>query len=212
MQVIATNIATPTTIIWKNKQETTGIYKTPTTAPIFLGKSDVKNDSVIDRKYHGGEFKACYLFSENEYDYWKSIYPNLDWTYGMFGENITVKNLDESEIFVGDIYKVGEATVQITEPREPCWKLGVKFGSQDVLKQFIERGFSGTYIRVLKEGYVTTGDIFQLIERDENSISVYQFFDLLYNPNKNQEWLNKIIKSSSIPEKKREKLKGFINP
>ena len=138
MKIISTNIAQPTTFTWNGKEITTGIYKTPTDAPIFLGKEDVKGDVVSDRKVHGGEFKACYLFSLNHYDYWKNLYPNLEWTYGMFGENITVKDLDESQLFIGDIYKLGNALVQITQPREPCFKLAHKFGSNTVLKQFID--------------------------------------------------------------------------
>ncbi|GAA4292117.1 MOSC domain-containing protein [Aestuariibaculum suncheonense] len=211
MHITTTNIAVPTTVTWNNKPVQTGIYKTPTNTPIFLGKSDVKNDSVIDRKYHGGEFKACYLFSKNHYGYWKTLYPSLTWNYGMFGENLTVDNLDETKIFVGDIYKVGSALIQITEPREPCWKLGVKFGSQDILKQFIAHGFSGTYVRVLEEGFVSAGDEFQLVEKAPNSISIHQFFNLLYNTEKDQELLLKIINSDSVPPKKREELKRFVN-
>lgn len=210
MHITSTNISVPKTVIWNDKPVQTGIYKTPTNTPIFLGKSDVKDDSVIDRKYHGGEFKACYLFSENQYAYWKSVYHNLDWNWGMFGENLTVGNLDETKVCVGDIYKVGSAIVQITEPREPCWKLGVKFGSQGILKQFIKKGFPGTYVRVLEEGFVKKGDEFQLIEKAENSITIHQFFDLLFSAEKNQDLLHKIIESNSIPESKRKELEGYL--
>ena len=88
MKIISTNIAKPTTIIWNDKEVTTGIYKTPTSRPIFLGKEMVKGDEVSDRKVHAGEFKACYIFSEVHYAYWKFLYPDLDWGWGMFGENL----------------------------------------------------------------------------------------------------------------------------
>ncbi|WMI65879.1 MOSC domain-containing protein [Aestuariibaculum sp. YM273] len=210
MQIKATNISIPKTVIWNNKPVQTGIYKTPTEGPIYLGKSDVKHDSVIDRKYHGGEFKACYLFSENQYEFWKLLYPNLDWNWGMFGENLTVSNLDETKLYVGDTYKVGSAIIQITEPREPCWKLGVKFGSQEVLKQFINHGFSGTYVRVLEEGDVNIGDTFQLIESTQNSVTIHQFFNLLFSQNKSQDVLRKLFESDSVPPKKREELKKYL--
>jgi MOSC domain-containing protein YiiM len=210
MQITSTNIAKPTTILFRGKKVITGIYKTPTQEPIYLGKSDVKDDEVTDRRYHGGEFKACYLFSENHYEYWKNLYPNLDWNWGMLGENLTVHGLDETKIHIGDIYKVGEALIQITQPREPCYKLGVKFGSQHVLKQFIEHGYSGTYIRVLEEGFVKAGDTFTLIEPAKNSITTYAFFSLLFAKNKNQEHIALAIENDALPLGKRNKLRAFI--
>lgn len=210
MKITSTNIAKPTTIIWNGKEVITGIYKTPTNAPIFLGASDVEGDEVTDRKHHGGEFKACYLFSEVHYAYWKNLYPNLDWHWGMFGENLTVSGLNEKEIHIGNIYKVGDTLIQITEPREPCFKLGVKFGSQEILKQFINHGFPGTYIRVLEEGHVKTGDTLKLIEKAKNSITTSQFFNLLYSKEKNKAHIECIQTNDAIRKSKRDKLKAFL--
>ena len=210
MKITSTNIAKPKTIIWRKKEVVTGIYKTPTNAPIFLGKSDVKDDEVTDRKYHGGEFKACYLFSEDYYGYWKNLYPNLEWNWGMFGENLTVSGLDETQIFVGDIYKVGEAKVQITQPREPCFKLGAKFGNQNILRKFIAHGHPGTYIRVLEEGFVKPGDTFTLIERPENSLTTAQLYHLIFAKNKDKDLLNRAAKSDALPEHARKEFIGFL--
>jgi MOSC domain-containing protein YiiM len=210
MQVTSTNIAQPTTIVYRGKKVVTGIYKTPIQQPIYLGKSDVKDDTVTDRKYHGGEFKACYLFSENQYDYWKNLYPNLDWNWGMFGENLTVNGLDETKLVIGAIYKVGSALIQITEPREPCFKLGVKFGSQKVVKQFVNHGFPGTYVRVLEEGYVKAGDIFTLVEQGTNNLTTQQYYQLLFSKDKNQEHLALAITNDAIRLKKRDKLRALI--
>ncbi len=210
MKIISTNIAKPTKIIWNGKEVTTGIYKEPINDPIFLGKTDVKGDEVTDRKHHGGEFKACYIFSENQYNYWKGLYPNLDWNWGMFGENLTVEDLNEDDIHIGDIYKVGEALVQITQPREPCFKFGYKFGNQNALKQFIDKGYSGTYVRILQEGYVTAGDEFKLTEKAKNSISTRSFFNLLFSRNKDINTIKLILENDAIPQKKRDKLKAFI--
>ncbi|TWO31681.1 MOSC domain-containing protein [Seonamhaeicola sediminis] len=210
MQVTSTNIAKPTTFTWNGKTITTGIYKLPTDKPFFLGTYDVKNDSVIDRKNHGGEFKACYLFSEDHYDYWKKLYPNLDWNWGMFGENLTVSGLNEDKIYIGDVYKVGKALVQVTQPREPCFKFGYKFGSQEVIKQFIDYGYPGTYVRVLEEGYVREGDKFKLIKQAENSITTVEFFNLFFSKNKNKTLIKAIINNNSLPQRKRDKLKTFL--
>ncbi|MFY0715102.1 MOSC domain-containing protein [Seonamhaeicola sp. NFXS20] len=210
MKILSTNIAKPKTFIWNDKKVTTGIYKIPTNTPIYLGKYDVKDDTVIDRKYHGGKFKACYLFSKNHYQYWKNLYPNLNWNWGMFGENITVNGLNEDDIFIGDIYKVGEALVQITQPREPCFKFGYKFGSQDVLKQFINYGYPGTYIKVLEEGFVKINDEFTLIERPHKSITTAQLFRLIFAKEKDKNLVKLIINNEALPQKKRDKLKAFL--
>ena len=210
MKITSTNLAKPSTIIYNGDEVTTGIYKTPAKRAIFLDENGVRDDEVSDKKVHGGEFKACYLFSETHYVYWKTLYPDLDWNWGMFGENLTVSNLNETQIYIGDIFKVGDALVQITQPREPCFKFGVKFGSMDALKQFIDHGFPGTYVRVLKPGFVKNGDIFELIDRAENSLTSYQLFNLLFAKNKDQHLLKLALNNDALPERKRNKLKAFL--
>jgi MOSC domain-containing protein YiiM len=208
MKIISTNIAKPTTFIWNGKKETTGIYKKPTNKPIYLTKNDVLNDEVSNRLNHGGYYKACYIFSSEQYPYWKSLYPTLDWSWGMFGENLTVSDFDETKVFLGDIYEVGEALVQVAQYREPCYKFGYKFGTQKVLKQFIAHGFGGTYLSILKEGHVAVGDQFKLIERLENSLSVAALF---FAKEKNQDLLKIAINSTAIAPKKRTFLGTYLN-
>ncbi|MGB5459518.1 MAG: MOSC domain-containing protein, partial [Eudoraea sp.] len=149
MQVLSTNIGNLTKITWNGKVLSTGIFKYPTSSPLVLEKETVANDSIADRRVHGGIHKACYLFSVKHYPYWKKRYPDLEWNWGMFGENLSVTEMDETQIRIGDIYKIGSALVQISQPREPCFKLGVRFGNQQILKEFIEYGFPGTYVKVL---------------------------------------------------------------
>jgi MOSC domain-containing protein YiiM len=211
MQIISTNIAKPTTIDWNGQEVVTGIFKTPTNEPVFLGKETVRNDEVTDRKHHGGEFKACYMFSAEQYPYWKKLYPHLNWQFGMLGENLTISGFNESQIMIGSIYKIGNALVQITQPREPCFKFGVKFGTQEVLKQFIDYGYPGTYLRVLEEGFVKTGDTFKLIESAKGSLTIYDFFNLLFSKDKDQKLLKIAIENEAIPLKKRLQLKTFLN-
>jgi len=133
MKIISTNISNPKMVIWKNREVVTGIYKEPVDHAITLEKTDVKGDHVIDRRYHGGEDKACYLYSADHYPFWKERYPSLNWQYGMFGENLTVKGLEEEKINIGDTYKVGTAIVQVAQPRQPCFKLGIKFEDQSAI-------------------------------------------------------------------------------
>jgi len=180
MIVTSVNIGLEKEIKWNGKKIMTGIYKSPVKS-IELEKTDVKYDHVIDKRYHGGIDKACYIYSEDHYEYWQSLYPDLDFEFGMFGENITVKGLNEHTVLIGDIYRIGGATVQVTQPRQPCFKLGVVFKTQNILKQFISSGFSGVYLKILEGSMVKTGDSMELIERQHNSMSVKEIYSLLYD-------------------------------
>ncbi len=207
MRVLSTNIGTSTTFLWNGEEQQTGIFKYPVSEPLRLGKTGVENDTIANRKVHGGLDKACYLFSAEQYPYWKELYPNVDWDLGMFGENLTVAGLDEATARIGNIYQLGTALVQISQPREPCYKLGVRFGDQQILKQFISHGYPGTYVRVLKEGVVQVGDTFILEELSENPLTVKQFYHLLYEKKKNPEIIALAISNMALPEYKRERLK-----
>lgn len=193
IEIISTNIAQPKEVIWQGKKVMTGIYKNPVDHALELKKTFVENDSVIDLRYHGGIDKACYLFSEDHYEYWKEKYPNLDWQYGMFGENLTVKNCNEKDVYIGDTYEVGTAVVQVSQPRQPCFKLGIRFENQSVLKDFINQPYSGVYLRVIKEGTVKAGDTFKLIDRQKDGVSVAEVFQLLYAKQPDEVLLKKAI-------------------
>lgn len=211
MKVISTNIGKPTIFLRNGNEEMTGIFKYPISEPLKLGKSDVARDSVIDRIHHGGEHKACYLFSSDQYPYWKSKYPELEWNWGMFGENLTVEGLDEDELRIGDIYKIGTALVQISQPREPCYKLGVRFKNQAILKQFIDHGYPGTYVRVIEEGKVKTGDELILVKRSTNELTIKQFYLFLYAKTKEPEIARMAFDNEALPLYKRERLRKFLN-
>lgn len=179
MKIISINIGDPQTIEWNGKAIQTGIYKYPVSEPVFLGKENVENDSVIDRKHHGGIDKACYLYSADHYSYWGNFYPGLEMPWGMFGENLTIEGLHENDIHIGDIFQAGEVAVQVTQPRQPCYKLGIRFGDSRVVKQFVESGFPGVYVKIINTGFVRPGDPFVRIEM-KNSVTVQKVFRLLY--------------------------------
>lgn len=210
MKIISTNIGKATTFLWNGREEQTGIFKYPTDEPLFLSKMDVLKDTVIDREHHAGINKACYLFASDHYPYWKGKYPELNWDWGMFGENLTVKGLDESEMRIGDIYKIGSVVVQVSQPREPCYKLGVRFGNAKILKEFIDYGYSGTYVRILEEGHVKNGDELSLLEKSENTLTVKECFHIILAKEKDPILLQKAIDNPSLPEYKRDRLKKYI--
>ncbi|MGB1038533.1 MAG: MOSC domain-containing protein [Bacteroidia bacterium] len=181
MKVVATNVGKSRSVEWKGKKVTTGIFKYPNFDGIALGITDVEEDNVVDRKYHGGVDKACYMYSADSYQNWKLKYPDLEWDYGMFGENLSIDGLDEREIYIGDVYKVGEALVEVSEPREPCFKLGIRFGTQEVLKDFINTHHCGVYVRVLESGRVNPGDDISRVTRVQNEFSIARIYWLRYN-------------------------------
>ena len=210
MKIISTNIGKATTFLWNGREEQTGIFKSPTNEPLLLGKMDVLKDTVIDRVHHAGINKACYLFASDHYPYWKGIYPELNWDWGMFGENLTVEGLDESTMRIGDIYKIGNVVVQVSQPREPCYKLGVRFGNAKILKEFIDYGYSGTYVRILEEGQVKNGDELILQEKSQNTLTVRECFQIILAKEKDPILLQKAINNPSLPEYKRDRLKKYV--
>ena len=210
MKIISTNIGKATTFLWNGREEQTGIFKYPTDEPLFLSKMDVLKDTVIDREHHAGINKACYLFPSDHYPYWKGMYPELNWDWGMFGENLTVEGLDESIMRIGDIYKIGNAIVQVSQPREPCYKLGVRFGNAKILKEFIDYGYSGTYVRILEEGKVKNGDELILQKKSENTLTVKECFQIILAKQKDPVLLQKAINNPSLPEYKRDRLKKYV--
>lgn len=158
MKIISTNIGDRKEITYKNKKVTTGIFKYPVEEPIFLDIEEVKGDEISDRKHHGGINQAVYGYSQKHYEYWKPKYLELEWNFGMFGENLTIDELDETKIHVGDTYKVGEAIIEATLQRNPCYKLGVRFNDMKIVKQFWSTTMCGVYFKVIQPGLVNVGD------------------------------------------------------
>lgn len=180
MKVISTNISEAKEVLWKGKKEKTGIFKKPVDE-IMLESELVVGDVVVDRKYHGGVDKACYLFTYDNYDQWKDMYPDSNWSMGMFGENLTVEGLDERNIYIGDIYEVGEAIIEVSEFREPCYKLGIRFDTQKVLKDFINQPHCGVYVRELQSGRVKAGDHIILKTRVQEDFTLSRVYWLRYH-------------------------------
>lgn len=198
MKVLSTNIGKPQLIEWRGQQIETGIYKYPVDEPIFLGSEDVVADHVIDRRYHGGVDKACYLYSADHYSFWKNKYPEVNFNWGMFGENITVSGLNESKIHIGDRFQLGEAVVQVSQPRQPCFKLGVRFNDQKVVSDFWELPYPGIYLRIIKQGNVKNGYEMILLDRNIERLTVSQVFSIFSGNRENMELIDKALKDDFL--------------
>jgi len=211
MKIISTNLADRRTVVWQGKLVETGIFKFPVKGPMELGEEDVVGDHVVDRRYHGGFDKACYLFSADVYPWWQKQYPDLDWDYGMFGENLTIEGLDEGEIRIGDTFEIGTAVIQVSQPRQPCFKLGVRFKDQGVLKDFIAQKCPGTYVRVLSPGKVEKGDSLKLIKSNPEGMTVREVYSLLYHPKPDIETLREGLKDEFLAESAKASFQKRIN-
>jgi MOSC domain-containing protein YiiM len=197
MKIISTNIGEPKTINWNGKEVTTGIFKYPVNQPIFLGSEDVENDHVIDRRYHGGVDKACYLYTADHYKYWQTLYPDLELPWGIFGENLTVEGLHEADVNIGDVFRIGEAVVQATQPRQPCFKLEFRFNDNQIVRKFIDSGFAGVYVRVIEKGLVKIGDSVELIER-KKSLTIHKIYELIYTDKVQREAVEQTVNDPFI--------------
>ena len=211
MKVISTNLAKPVTIQWKGRSMQTGIFKVPQAKGILLTPRGVQGDTIGNPKVHGDWAKACYLFDFGDYPHWQSQYPDLNWEYGMFGENISLTGLDEGELLIGAVYRAGKALLQITAPREPCFKLGVRFGDQKIIDRFIAREKPGTYAAVLEEGWLKPGDHLTLEDVPETSMSIREFHTLLYTPEKDAEQLHKALSLPVLSDGKGKLFRRWLN-
>jgi MOSC domain-containing protein YiiM len=207
MKVRHTSVAQAVTISLNGTPTQTGIYKQPQQAGIMLAPNDVVNDAVIDRKYHGGEFKACYFFGANNYDQFKKQFPDSPWQPAMFGENITLTNLDENTMMVGNIYSIGEAVVQISEPRMPCSKLAHKFENKDILKAFTQSNNCGVYVKVITSGLVKPNDEMVLQTASNSRVSISDVYAVMANKNKDAALIERMLQSSFVTPECKESIR-----
>jgi MOSC domain-containing protein YiiM len=178
-KVISLNVALPQTVKFHGHTVTTAIFKKPVKDKIKLRRLNLDGDRQADLTLHGGPDKAVYAYPSEHYDYWeKWLVSNLPLPWGMFGENFTTEGLLEDQVNIGDIFQIGSSEIMVTQPRMPCYKLGVKFGRMDIIRQFMNSKLTGIYFRVLKEGEVQTGNAIKLISRNENSVTVKDIVEL----------------------------------
>ena len=172
MKIVSLNVGLPREVMWHGQTVTTGIFKDPVAGRVALRKLDLEGDGQADLTVHGGEHKAVYCYPLAHYDYWKKELPGRKLPMGMFGENFTTDGLSEESAHLGDRFAVGSAEVVVTQPRLPCYKLGLKFQSDDMVRRFLASGRSGFYLAVTREGDVGAGDEIKVISRDENAVPV----------------------------------------
>jgi MOSC domain-containing protein YiiM len=178
----------------------TGIFKEPVAGRVMLRTLNLDGDRQADLSVHGGPSKAVYAYPSEHYEYWKRELPKMNLPWGMFGENFTTVGLFESKLNIGDKFRVGSAIVMVTEPRMPCYKLGIKFGRPDIVKRFLASERTGFYFAVLQEGEVGVGDPIELIERSRDSLGVSDVTALYTHEKHNIGLLRRAIEIEALPE------------
>ncbi len=158
--------------MWHGRTVRTGIYKQAVEGRVALRTLNLEGDRQADLSVHGGKDKAVYCYPIAHYDYWKKELPGRELPMGMFGENFTTDGLLEESVHLGDRFSVGSAEVVATQPRLPCYKLGVRFQSDDMVRRFLASGRTGFYLAVTREGEVGAGDEIKVISRDDNAVPV----------------------------------------
>lgn len=202
MKVLSVNVGFPRKVLFNGQIITTAIFKDPVKGPIMLRKLNLDGDKQADLTVHGGLDKAVYSYPVEHYDYWRKQFPNTDLVWGMFGENFTTEGLLEDAVNVGDQFQIGSAKLVATQPRMPCYKLGVRFGRMDVIRRFMASGRPGIYFKVSTEGEVQTGDKIKIIRRDKNNVTVKDIVSLYIARNDidNIETMKRATKIRDLPE------------
>jgi MOSC domain-containing protein YiiM len=172
MKLISVCVGLPREVNWKGKPVTTGIFKQPVPGRVMMRSLNLEGDQQADLTVHGGVEKAIYAYPMEHYAYWRQELPDEDFSWGAFGENLTVEGLSETIVNIGDLFRIGTAEVMVTQPRFPCFKLNLKFGRDDMVKRFLNSRLSGIYFSVLQEGEIGAGDAIELVERDKHNITV----------------------------------------
>ncbi|MCK5391269.1 MAG: MOSC domain-containing protein, partial [Deltaproteobacteria bacterium] len=197
-RLLSVNVSLPKEIIHKGKKISSGIFKEPVKGRIKVNSLNLEGDGQADLLAHGGNFRAVYVYSYDNYAYWEKELNRDDFKYGQFGENFTVEGMSDDEIHVGDRFKIGSALFEVTQPRVPCYKLAIKMGEEGFYNQILSSGRLGFYFRVIEEGDVGAGDIIEKVSEDTQEMTINEVNSLLYFNKDDFNGIEKAIKIKAL--------------
>jgi MOSC domain-containing protein YiiM len=212
--VRSVNVSLPKQVQHKNKTVSTGIFKQPVAGRVAVNQFNLAGDQQVDLVNHGGEHKAVYGFASDHYAFWQKKLAQPDFHYGQFGENLTIDGLDEKILCIGDQLQIGESVLEITQPRVPCFKLGLAFNREDMPRLFVEHAATGIYFRVIKTGSVASGDQVSLTQAHPAKLSVQRlfkaYFDKSLDESEKQAVMREALEIDALSIEWREKLESRV--
>lgn len=201
MKLVSVNVGLPREVNWDGRIIRTSIFKTPVAGRVQVRNINLIGDQQSDLTVHGGVDKAVYVYPSEHYAFWREELPNTDLSWGAFGENFTTQGaLDDKAVHIGDRFRIGSAEFVVTQPRMPCYKLGIRFGRADMVKRFLHSGRNGFYFAVAKEGEVAAGDSIELMASDENGVTVADIVELYTADAAKQDLLQRASQLAALPE------------
>ena len=200
MRVVSVNVGLPREVAWRGKRVTTGIFKEPVAGRVPLRSLNLDGDRQADLRVHGGADKAVYAYPAEYYELWSRERPELALGPGTFGENLTTEGLLDDDVSVGDRFRVGTAELVVTQPRLPCFKLGIRMGRDTFVTEFLERGLLGFYLAVAREGDVGAGDPIVELERDPRGFGVTEIVRLFAHDRDDVEGMRRAAGLDVLPE------------
>jgi MOSC domain-containing protein YiiM len=198
-KVIAVSVSPPREVVWNGRTVLTSIFKTPVSGRRAVRRLNIDGDEQSDLTVHGGVDKAVYVYPSEHYSFWKEQLPGVDLPWGSFGENLTTEGVMDDQMRIGDRLRIGSAEFTVTQPRIPCFKLGIRFGDQKMVKRFLKARRPGFYLRVDKEGELGAGDSIELLAAERDSISVVEVTNLYDSAAPDRELLRRAMQLQSLP-------------
>jgi MOSC domain-containing protein YiiM len=200
VQLISVNVGLPREVEWHGRLVRTSIWKSPLEGRVRVRSLNLEGDRQSDLSVHGGEEKAVYAYPSEHYEYWRRELPGTALAWGAFGENFTTEGLLEPDVRIGDRIRAGSAEFLVTQPRMPCFKLGIRFGRDDMVKRFLHSRRTGFYLAVLREGEVAAGDPIEFAGRDDHGVTVADIAALYAQDMDNEDLLRRALEVPALPE------------
>jgi len=203
-RILSVNVGLPREVEWEGRTVRTSIFKEPVQGSVHVARLNLDGDRQADLTVHGGVHKAVYGYPSEHYAFWRSELPDHEFPWGAFGENLTTEGLLEEQVHIGDRFRVGTAELVVTQPRMPCYKLGIRHGRPDMVKRFLASRRSGFYFSVAAEGRVEAGDPVTLVSRHPAAVPIPEVVDLYVAKSPEPEHLRRMAELDALPEDWRE--------
>ena len=210
MKILSISVGRPREVESRGKRVLTSIFKEPVAGDVWARALNLDGDEQSDLSVHGGPDKAVYVYPSEHYAYWRAQLPGIELPWGAFGENLTSEGLSETAVHIGDLISIGAAEFVVTQPRIPCFKLGIRFGRLDMVRRFQQSGRTGFYLAVRREGVIAAGDEIRLVPGEQHGVSVADIVRLYTSHDGEQPLLRRAVALTALPESWRDHFRPLL--